>query len=243
MVSCRFTLDYWRTTSEVVAEYDASRQDSPDGYDCFVFNIKLPDFPSLEAKPMFFCIKYVVNGQEYWDNNNDTDFQIDFYKKHLIKNDEGLQSTASRAVSQSLPRSNPRSATNGRPKSMPLTFADFADGFEREIKFEAFNQPAGNYPGESPSSALRLKGVKATTSLPTDNLTKRFSNPSGKPFANRYDFGASLSAAIQAANESIESRRSTENSIVLEKPSTESPKLASSSYNELLDKYCFVCTL
>jgi hypothetical protein len=128
-VVVRFTLDYWKTTSEVVAEHDQdSRQPKHDGYDRF--NIRLADQADLEAKTMFFCVKYSVNGQEYWDNNNSINFQVDFRKKPKHKNGKGIHGATS-LPANSLPRSNKRPPpVSQRPKSIPVTFADFAEGFE-----------------------------------------------------------------------------------------------------------------
>jgi len=286
-VVVRFTLDYWKTTSEVVAEYNHDiRQPKREGYDRFNFNIKLADQANLEAKTMFFCVKYAVNGQEYWDNNNSTNFQIDFRKKAKPQNGKkGMQGAASRPVN-SLPRSNKKSPIVERPKSMPVAFDDFADGFDAKYKFDDFKQPVHDYLGESGTS-LRLKGVKSAVSLGPDNLTRRMAPPNGQAFGNRYDFGASLSAAIIAANTVLGDRSglamkpapkkqskkmvpdadetsspltmSSNHSMSKTAPptkdaptvtsssgtdssrpvGTEKPVLASQSYNELLDKYCF----
>jgi hypothetical protein len=294
LVVARFTLDYWKTTSEVVAEFnnDVRQKKHSKGYDQFNFNIKLADQANLEAKTMFFCVKYCVNGQEFWDNNNSTNFQIDFRKKAKSQNGKkGMQGAGSRPVG-SLPRSNRQSpsAVSTRLKSMPIAFDDFADGFDAKYQFADFKQPANSLLGESPSSSIRLKGVKSAVSLASDNLTRRAPNPNGQAFGNRYDFGASLSAAIQAANTalgdrsglSIKSSPKKQVAKVTDAPQTESPVsmtsssdlnkvavlankgvpvtssttridstdsprpagsekpvLASQSYNELLDKYCF----
>jgi hypothetical protein len=286
-VVARFTLDYWKTTSEVVAEFNQDiRQPKRDGYDRFNFNIKLADQANLEAKTMFFCVKYCVNGMEYWDNNNATNFQIDFRKKAKpINGKKGLQGASSRPAN-ALPRSNKRSPpTTARPKSMPIAFDDFADGFDAKYQFNDFKQPVTDYLGESGTS-VRLKGVKSAVSLGSDNLTRRAPQPQGQAFGNRYDFGASLSAAIQAANTvmgdrsgitmkptakklqhkptftvgpdeatsplSVTSNQSSNKTSKPTAPATQSngtdkphatgiekPVLASQSYNELLDKYCF----
>jgi hypothetical protein len=290
-VVARFTLDYWKTTSEVVAEYNHDiRQPKREGYDRFNFNIKLADQANLEAKTMFFCVKYSVNGQEYWDNNNSTNFQVDFRKKAKPQNGKkGMQGAASRQAN-SLPRSNKKLPTE-RPKSMPVAFDDFADGFDPKYQFDDFKQPVPvqDYLGESGTS-LRLKGVKSAVSLGSDNLTRRMATPNGQAFGNRYDFGASLSAAINAANTVLGDRSgltmksapkkqpkkiipdaeetssplamSSNQSMSRSAPpaknlpamapssgtdsprpvGTEKPVLASQSYNELLDKYCFVRT-
>jgi hypothetical protein len=292
-VVARFTLDYWKTTSEVVAEFnnDIRQPKQADGYDRFNFNIKLADQANLEAKTMFFCVKYAVTGQEYWDNNNSTNFQVDFRKKPKPQHGKkGMQGASSRPAI-SLPRSNKKSPpATGRPKSMPVAFDDFADGFDAKYKFQEFKQPVSHFLGESGTS-LRLKGVKSAVSLASDNLTRKAPNTNGQAFGNRYDFGASLSAAIQAANSSPSDRSditmkpsarkqtgkfipdavdtssplTMTSSQSLRKPTaptsksvpaapstsgsdsprpvgTEKPVLASQSYNELLDKYCFVRT-
>jgi hypothetical protein len=293
-VVARFTLDYWKTTSEVVAEYnnDVRQPKHTDGRDRFNFNIKLADLANLEAKTMFFCVKYSVNGMEYWDNNNSTNFQVDFRKKAKPQNGKkGIQGAASRPAN-ALPRSNKNSPpTSARPKSMPVAFDDFADGFDAKYKFDNFKQPVNDYLGESSTTPLRLKGVKSATSITSDNLTRKAPHPNGQAFGNRYDFGASLSAAINAANTALGDRsgitmKPTANkqtakvipdaedsssplmmasaqtfkksqvplknaSVAAPKTSgTDSPRpvgsdkppLASQSYNELLDKYCFVRT-
>ena len=285
-VVARFTLDYWKTTSEVVAEFNHDiRQPKREGYDRFNFNIKLADQANLEAKTMFFCVKYAVNGQEYWDNNNATNYQVDFKKKAKPQNGKkGMQGAASRPAN-ALPRSNKKSPTE-RPKSMPVAFDDFADGFDAKYKFDDFKQPVHDYLGESGTS-LRLKGVKSAISLGSDNLTQRQAPPNGQAFGNRYDFGASLSAAINAANTALGDKSGlmmkvtpkkqpkkvipdaeetssplamssnqsmsktappTKNLPMASSSGTDSPRpagtekpvLASQSYNELLDKYCFV---
>jgi hypothetical protein len=293
-VVARFTLDYWKTTSEVVAEFnnDVRQPKHTDGRDRFNFNIKLADLANLEAKTMFFCVKYSVNGQEFWDNNNSTNFQVDFRKKAKPQNGKkGIQGAASRPAN-ALPRSNKKSPpATSRPKSMPVTFDDFADGFDGKYKFDDFKQPVNDYLGESGTTPLRLKGVKSAVSIASDNLTRRAPNPNGQAFGNRYDFGASLSAAINAANtalgdksgitmksaakkqttqvipdaedtssplmmasaQSFEKSQAPLKSAPATAPKTsgtdsprpvgsEKPPLASQSYNELLDKYCFVRT-
>ena len=273
-VVARFTLDYWKTTSEVLAEYnnDIRRKQHNDGYDRFNFNIKLADQANLEAKTMFFCVKYAVNGVEYWDNNNSTNFQVDFRKKAKPQNGKkGMQPASTRPVN-ALPRSQKKTAPLPRPRSMPVTFDDFAEGFDSKYDFSAFaKQPVNDFLGEA--GPVRLKGVKSAVNMTSDNVRKS-PNATGQAFANRYDFGASLSAAIQAANTALGDRsgitlKSSSKKQVAPGPApaasltkepsnvipissggldsprhagSEKPVLASQSYNELLDKYCFVRT-
>lgn len=274
-VVARFTLDYWKTTSEVLAEYnnDVRRKRQADGYDRFNFNIRLADQANLEAKTMFFCVKYAVNGVEYWDNNNSTNFQVDFRKKAKPQNGKKGMQPASARPANGLPRCQKKSTPLPRPRSMPATFDDFAEGFDSKFDFSSFaKQPVNDFLGEA--GPVRLKGVKSAVNISSDKLSKKPSSPSSQAFSNRYDFGASLSAAIQAANTALGDRSgitlklsakmqvgaepAPAASLTKETPipmvaspggmdsprpaGSEKPVLASQSYNELLDKYCFVRT-
>ncbi len=280
LVVCRFTFDYWKTTSEVVAEFvhEIRPKFSELSHDRFQFTIKLSDMASLESKTLYLCTRYHVNGIDYWDNNDNVNFQVDFRKKMLSQDKgRGAQGAPSRS-SNALPRSNRRSSTStaSRPKSVPV---GAMNDFEHDVKLSSYNQPIHEYLGESRPTSLRLKSSKSTTSLPSDNLSNKLPAPSGQAFANRYDFGASLSAAMQAHKDSVVNRRSDglymkphkrapSNPTSTEKPpratsnapasgpqtkpaavshvsGTDSPssaRIASSSYEEILNKYCFVRT-
>lgn len=265
VVVSRFTFDYWKTTSEVVADYDndVRRKQPSEGYDKFLFSIRLEDQANLEKKTLFFCVRYNVNGQEFWDNNNSFNYQVDFSKKAKPQNvKNGMQA---RPINELPPCPTfllrPRSAGASPPD-------DFASSFD----FSSFPQPSAVI-GDSP---IRLRNGKVTSHVAA-NIPVRRANPAGQAFGNRYDFGASLSAAIQAANSGILTREDAnsapQNSVSLVPPSTttvphvneeadgcqdaenssvtfeqrkptaltaEKPSLQSSSYHELLDKYCFV---
>ncbi|KAI1631571.1 putative phosphatase regulatory subunit-domain-containing protein [Biscogniauxia mediterranea] len=280
-VVCRFTFDYWKTVSEVTAEFhhEIRPKETECGHDRFQFSIKLSDLANLESKTLYFCIRYNVNNREYWDNNNGINFQVDFRKKMLPQNGKkGFQGASSRPAN-SLPRSNRRAnpSTAPRPKSMP---AGTMDEFGHNSKLVGFDQPIHEFLGEARSSGLRLKSSKSTTSIPSDNLSTRLSTPSGVAFANRYDFGASLSAAMQSQRDSnqrsdglymkshkkpaFSTSAATPRSQAAAPPtsapapatpvsgpptatatgparmdSPSSAAIASSSYEEILNKYCF----
>ncbi|QYS98009.1 CBM21 domain-containing protein [Trichoderma simmonsii] len=288
LVVCRFTLDYWKTTSEVVAEFshEIRPKVTRDGQDRFQFSIKLSDTANLEMKTLYFCIRYNVNGQEYWDSNSSANFQVDFRKQFKPQNGKnGFQGAQSRSSNNSLPRSNRKQTPTapGRQVQMPLSF----DDFDKKPKFK-FDDHINDFLGEHNTPGLRLK-TKSTSNLASDNISKGLglTAPSGLAFANRYDFGASLSAAVQAAKDSASKdkdalymKRNVRDSPTpmsmsfgppLSAPSASqssppaaspaaaaaaaaaasapsSPPvglglgLASSSYEELVSKYCFVRT-
>ncbi|KAI0405442.1 putative phosphatase regulatory subunit-domain-containing protein [Xylaria palmicola] len=274
------------TTSEIGAEYhhEIRPRASETGHDRFQFSIKLSDVANLEAKTLYLCIRYTVNGLEYWDNNDHMNFQVDFHKKFLPQNGKrGAQGASSRS-SNALPRSNRRTNSSmvARPRSMP---AGVFDEFGQGSKTATMDTPIHEFLGESEPTSLRLKSSKSTANLPSDNLPGRLPTPSGAAFANRYDFGASLSAAKQAQKSPNSSPRqndvlymkahqrnnfasaapaevprsqskvnqvnpllaqqpagpSTETTTPLS-PGTVSPaaaSIASASYEEILNKYCF----
>ncbi len=275
-VVARFTLDYWKTTSEVVADFnnDVRRKQTDDGYDPFIFSIKLEDQNNLENKTLFFCVRYNVNGQEYWDNNNSINYQVDF-SKAKPRNGKPGSGDVSLGSKQAL------SLPSGRPRSMPVSADDFSYGFGSQSEFFSFPQPPAQLISDSP---IRFRNSKATSDIVPDHPDLR-TNAANQAFGNRYDFGASLSAAINAASntsgdrsgiqmrEEVNSASTKLNSKIegpggtagrdsstsgAEKPAkgsetkcdaskpvaltAEKPPMQSSSYSELIDKYCFVRT-
>ncbi|KAK3358183.1 putative phosphatase regulatory subunit-domain-containing protein [Lasiosphaeria hispida] len=274
-VTCRFTLDYWKTTSEVTAEYMTEiRPVEMPSRDRFNFTIKLSDLTNLESKTLYFCIRYNVGGQEYWDNNGGTNFQADFRKKMLPQNGKkGVIGAVSRPVN-GLPKSTrrPNPQTAPRPKSVPLGNNDFGNNAKLDL-----DQSFQDYLGDSAPRSIRLKGIKSSANIPSDNLPSRLATPSGQAFANRYDFSASLTAAIQNAKDQLSvkpdglymkpSKKATTFMLNMNPPKsvptieslavkapppalnkpvahvsdTDSPSasISSSSYEELVHKYCF----
>ncbi|KAK4690465.1 hypothetical protein P7C71_g6333, partial [Lecanoromycetidae sp. Uapishka_2] len=273
-VVARFTLDYWKTTSEIVAEYnnDVRKTQANDGCDRFTFNIKLEDQANLENKTMFFCVRYNVNGQEYWDNNNSINYQVDFSKNSKPQNGkQGTPAKNSRPLN-ALPRSKPSGSSAPRPRSMP-SFDDFA-GMVSPYEFNSFPQPSAVV-GDSP---IRFKNKPSSNEIVPDAPGRPRNSTNQQAFGNRYDFGAALSAAMQASTPRDSAKAASEKQSSSQKPGTESPpaikvqpspgagkpvissqaketklpdmpkpialttekpSLQSTSYSELLDKYCF----
>lgn len=256
-VICRFTLDYWKTTSEVAAEYSNEIRpgETPLGCDRFTFSIKLADTANLESKTLFFCIRYTVKGQEFWDNNSSTNFQVDFRKKHLPQNGKSF-------FQGDLGNRRNGNSNVPLPKSTPVTCDESGDDSESK-----YDQPIPECLGDSASTGLRLKSKSISNlNLASDGIAKGLASPSGPAFANRYDLGASLSAAVQAAKDSmsqdkdglymkanVRSAKSTPavttNDSTASGPSqavpgtsSPTPSLPNASYEELVNKYCFVRT-
>ncbi|KAJ6138924.1 phosphatase regulatory subunit [Penicillium samsonianum] len=263
-VTARFTLDYWRTTSEVAAAYchDVRRQQAADGFDRFSFDLKLDDQANLETKTMFMCIRYNVDGQEYWDNNDSVNYQVDFHK--VPKNP--TSKPPSGGSRPALPRSRSfTSSHTARPQSMPPNY-DFPDVSDKTPFTNPFDDANGAPLARKPSDDID------TVAPP-----KRRENSNRQAFGNRYDFGASLSAAMRSKapldRTALTARAKSGETVAPEtkptkkapsfgqghgsavsdnfrtggrvgdlKPSSlvsSKPQLESSVYQELVDKYCF----
>jgi hypothetical protein len=79
LVVAHFTLDCWKTTSELVAQYAKDIQGlSSAGYDRFTFRMELSDIADIDKKSLLLCVRYNVNGKDHWDNNNSMDYNIEF---------------------------------------------------------------------------------------------------------------------------------------------------------------------
>ena len=267
-VAARFTFDNWRTVSEVGAVYchDMHPQHAHDGYDRFSFAIKLDEQANLEHKTLFVCIRYNVNGQEFWDNNSGMNYQAGFHKMPKAR-----PIKASGAPRPALPRSRTFTGSHsGRPQTMPPLFNDTPEVGKNVPFANPFNTSKGSQLTRTPSDDIDTFGPP-----------KRREKPSKQAFGNRYDFGASLSAAMQsktpldrttltararsgnAENNSADQKEkrvetspvqssTVSDTITNGTPAKESkaslsvstkPWLQSSGYQELVDKYCFVSTL
>ncbi|PYH49184.1 protein phosphatase regulator GAC1 [Aspergillus saccharolyticus JOP 1030-1] len=265
-VAARFTLDHWKTVSEVTAEYNHNhrRDHANDAYDRFSFNIKLNDQTNLEKKTMFVCIRYNVEGQEYWDNNHHKNFQVNFIK--TAKPRVGQQNLQPAKPRTSLPRSRSFVVSTSRPQSMPPSFDNFSD----MDKYVSFGTPPKTGK-EAPLCDDEPHDVEVAAPIRRDKQNHQV-------FGNRYDFEASLSAAMKTKpthdrttlaaraktntpphihHQHASEKRSTarDNSTIptagnghqtssasYHKPSTlvsSKPHRESSVYKELVDKYCF----
>lgn len=255
-VVARFTVDYWKTTSEVVCEFnnDVRKKQLNDGYDRFNFNIKLSDQAHLETKTMLICVRYNAAGQEHWDNNNMMNYQVDFIKKVVPrKSKQGRVA----GTTGTIPRS--RHSPLPRPRSFPATADDdFSSGFEFGSNTTILKDP------QVPT--LRLKNRKGSL-YPTQQKRGQ-SQQAGGAFATRYDFGASLSAALTQAQVPNESPGTGKKAIVksgdyFSKPvkaaapavqpveatssipsnmSSQRPELGSREYHDLIQKFCYFGT-
>jgi hypothetical protein len=268
LVVARFTLDYWKTTSEVVAEFNNDvRTPANDGCDRFNFHIKLSDQANLDNKTLLLCVRYNVGGQEFWDNNDDTNFQIDFSKaveRKAARPTRVQHSPLGARPLSAIPRSRHSPPTSrSRQESVD---DDFVSRFDSSSAYH-FGSPNKTLIDES-GTTIKLKPRTKRPSM-------MFANPPAQPtngLGSRYDFGTSLSAALTTAQDNLGRRSGLMNGqpanaaaaksqanagyfglvdrtgpakvdAKTERPdaiTTDRPAMGSDQYRDLVQKFCYV---
>ncbi|KAK7203117.1 putative phosphatase regulatory subunit-domain-containing protein [Myxozyma melibiosi] len=223
-VAVKFTVDYWKTVSEVAADFSdpiaSALPHPPAGYDRFTFSIKLGDFSKLEQKTLFFCVRYSVNGAEYWDNNGGANFQVKFRRKH--KQHQPARISFERRLSDSdidIPLSflsSPSPAFYKPPPRPAMQDYSFESSYTLPV-VSLSSTSAGLTSSDGGSSAINSSSSGGPNTMSKIKSTSRSTTPpeivppAGRPFTSRYDFRASLNAVLSASSTSSSSS-TTQNS-------------------------------
>ncbi|XP_054721596.1 glycogen-binding subunit 76A-like [Uloborus diversus] len=78
-VQVRYTTTEWAAHTDLTADYIPS---SCDGFsDKFSFNLNLPHLSP--GQRLVFALRYIANGQEFWDNNNSENYVLKVQAKSL----------------------------------------------------------------------------------------------------------------------------------------------------------------
>ncbi|KAK6389860.1 hypothetical protein LTR65_006130 [Meristemomyces frigidus] len=257
LVIARFTLDYWKTTSEVVAEYNNDpRHPSNDGCDRFNFHVKLSDQANIDNKTLLLCVRYNVNGTDYWDNNDDMNYQIDFVKSvKKVSKPSVVASGLGARPATAIPRSRHTSPTTSRGRQESMD-----DDFARLDTSSAYHfGGTDTLLGDSPTS-VKLKPRSKRGSVFPGGVGSQLPNNN---LGGRYDFGASLSAALSTAQDKLGRQSGLMNGTQKssggsyfgpmerkegptktgERPdsttTTDRPAMGSDQYRDLVQKFCY----
>lgn len=253
-VVARFTLDYWKTTSEVSAEYSQEVQNNSgaDSFDRFSFTIRLVDQANLENKTLFLCVRYNVSGQEYWDSNDNANYQVDFVKRAVKVSRFVPRSSLGARPVNAIPRSrHSPPASRGRPRAPSIE--DDMGRFDNSASYH-FGSSAKDLLGDDTQATIKLKPrTKRTPTFPGSAPQQ----PGG--LGGRYDFGASLSAALSTAQDKLgkqsglmqrpETHKKSDGYFSREAPhagtdgpenvTSERPAIGSAQYKDLVSKFCY----
>jgi Carbohydrate/starch-binding module (family 21) len=199
VVIARYTLDYWKTALDVVAEFnnDSPKGNHAGGYDHFNFTIKIPDEANLESKVLLLAVKYSVNGQEYWDNNNSANFQIRFKIPSPHKFNNEIQAVSLQSNSLAVSHKELAVSISSKPQSIPVAFENFANVTSVHESEQLKQLVNSRLSGSKSQHNLREDEYGMGLDYSTPTIIKR---SSAQPFNSRYNFNSSLSAAIQGTN-------------------------------------------
>jgi hypothetical protein len=222
-VVVRYTLDFWKTVSEVSADYngDVRRRTQRQGYDRFTFSIRLEDLPqqALGSKSMFFCIRYNCELGEFWDNNNALNYEVMFSKPKQQQQQQQRQQKHHQSMAGTKVVEPPKFRGHRRAKTHPNPDIMYDRDFDHqhEVQVEStLDEHLDRKPAPMSSSATKQP----------NKLT------------SRYNFGASLTAA------SRQNRRGSDEDVKAtaggrrDSP-TNRPAWDSMSYHDIISKYCF----
>lgn len=88
--ACRFTFDNWSTVSEVLALPNRHAKQW-SGYDWLKFEVDISGLAHLERRSCILCVHCNIDGQEYWDNNAGSNFQVHFIRQHRDRHQKRCQ--------------------------------------------------------------------------------------------------------------------------------------------------------
>ncbi|KAJ6634042.1 hypothetical protein lerEdw1_014173 [Lerista edwardsae] len=77
-VAVRYSFNHWRGQHEVSAQWHSSvpGKDGQDQVDVFTFFLPVPPFLLQLSSVVEFAVRYQVNRQEYWDNNQGKNYSL-----------------------------------------------------------------------------------------------------------------------------------------------------------------------
>lgn len=165
-VTVRYTTDYWKSFHETEALYREPIGSSANTWDRFSFTIRLDDCASPNIT-VYLALKYTVNDNEFWDNNDGANYQVDVILPsdcHHYDNEDDNE--ADSAYHPAVAKATP-TATATLKKSL-------------------------SSPTFSTTSITSPASVPKTN---TNYINFRENTQQEKKLGHRYDFGASLSAA------------------------------------------------
>lgn len=94
LVKVRCTFDSWETSQDFVATYVPNGQNA---YDTFSFEIRVP--PTMDVrKKVQFCVCFVANGQEYWDSNSGSNYEVVSSNWKSVEASTASQNTTDKSV-------------------------------------------------------------------------------------------------------------------------------------------------
>ncbi|KAI8637175.1 putative phosphatase regulatory subunit-domain-containing protein [Parasitella parasitica] len=229
LVSIRYTLDLWRTFSEITGEYRESIASTSNTWDRFYFSI--PVEAKQATQTIYFALRYTVGDQEYWDNNNGMNYQV------IMTPDESSTDTKQTDTSKLMDNKQEQaSITNNTPTSTFTTSTVATDNTARENK-ETTKILGRRYDFTASLTAARkpLSPPPSPPGTPVDTEIFNYTPPVFFGDSNQFD-------AAPAAVDAAVTYQKSEPIAIASKPPASPPISAEGyqmSYSDFVNKYCF----
>lgn len=230
-VTVRYSLDNWLTIIELPASYLEDRPDilKRNNYDRFVFDIPLEKLFSsfyinrsalvgANERTYEFCVKYIAEGIEYWDNNGHANYKITLHRKVTAPPRPQTLSAAQQVLNGHNATPKPRYSKSFLKRRTPDS-----------------NTPQPSKQLDCDTKLLDFESNQYFLSLPMLSLYKHDAPARSDTALPMPDIELSKQLAV---NQSLELGESQPNP--LPEPDRMAPsQLDSQLYKELLENYCF----
>lgn len=228
-VSLRLTADNWMSFNEIKCAWssDIRKRDRQAGFDRFVFTIGMANIPAalLSGRPMFVCVRYKVNDQEYWDNNHGQNYTVLL----IDQSAQRRQQRRTRRQSWVVPQNQPRPSRPSLDSEFDYSTLDSYNPCEAQSKYTSLLASISGLPMRSQTGS----GISGSNG----ELKSRYSFHTAYNSPPHSKTGSQVqSAAVSPSSQTGTSRAKAERVF----PSSGTEKgWDASSYEDLLSKYCF----
>ncbi|KAG0093410.1 hypothetical protein BGZ93_007908, partial [Podila epicladia] len=254
-VSVRFTTDFWQTQSEISAEFAESIPGSP--LDRFTFVIPLNMEKAAVEKTFCLAVRYQVIGREFWDSNNGMNYQVECKRvvvtqpknsKELFKQINNILLTSSSEYGNPVLKkkggrydlSSSLSAAFQHPVKVAHTPAN--QTAYRPSEYITPQSPPG-YHTSLYASSPKFASPYLSAASPPEHVHLGFERLSLDPISKRgtrYSLAArEIEPMGPTHSQSFSPTLETTLPIAIPSSLGNRPAVGSSSYYDLVDRYCF----
>ncbi|KAI9597251.1 putative phosphatase regulatory subunit-domain-containing protein, partial [Syncephalis fuscata] len=205
-VLVRYTLDNWQSHDDVSSEfYDSISNGNFDRFLAYIpfdaSKVGSADYSSNNLKPLTIeiCIRYIVDGKEFWDNNRGNNYRVIISRLPSISDNNDNATLAPSHDYFSLPATDEVPEDNQSTKQEHQTIQQEAEKAWQQVLLKSRIDGEGD-DDEDEQQQRHGSAKLATVGQSPDNwlLTPRKPVKKNGSFASRYDFGASLKAATRS---------------------------------------------
>ncbi|KAF9312025.1 hypothetical protein BG003_006720 [Podila horticola] len=254
-VCVRFTTDFWRTQSEISAEFAESIPGSP--LDRFTFVIPLNMEKAAVEKTFCLAVRYQVIGREFWDSNNGMNYQVEC--KRVVVAQPQNSKDLSKQINNILLSSRP---DYGKPvlkkKSGRYDLSSsLSAAYQHPVKVvhtpanQSAYRPSEYITPQSPpgyhtslyASSPKFASPYLSAASPPEHIHLGFEQLSLDPTSKRGTRSSWATREIEpmgpTRSQSLPSTLETTSPIAIPSSHGNRPAVGSSSYYDFVDRYCF----